>query len=182
MRKQIISAVLGLSVAVSALTGLSLPVYAEAKSPQYQENARVMEELNRGLIAVKTTADTRGQTVNGVYLSWRLLGTESLENQAFDIYRDGTKIHTTVVHDATCYVDTSGTASSQYKVVKQGEDPSSEPAVTPIPENYYAKPSEVGNGTFRYSVRRMSQEWAMERHRIIIEATKIMTEAQMMQA
>ena len=47
MRKQIISAVLGLSVAVSALTGLSQPVYAEAKSPQYQENARVMEELNR---------------------------------------------------------------------------------------------------------------------------------------
>ena len=87
MRKQIISAVLGLSVAASAMTGLSLPVYAAAKSPQYQENARVMEELNRGLIAVKTTADTRGQTVNGVYLSWRLLGTESLENQAFDIYR-----------------------------------------------------------------------------------------------
>ena len=146
MRKQIISAVLGLSVAASALTGLSLPVYAEAKSPQYQENARVMEDLNRGLIAVKTTADTRDQTVNGVYLSWRLLGTESLENQAFDIYRDGKKIHTTGVHDATCYVDTSGTESSQYKVVKQGEDPSSEPAVTPIPENYYAKPSEVGNG------------------------------------
>ena len=43
-------------------------------------------------------------------------------------------------------MDTSGTESSQYKVVKQGEDPSSEPAVTPIPENYYAKPSEVGNG------------------------------------
>ena len=91
MKKQIISAVLGLSVAASALTGLSLPAYAAAKSPQYQENARVMEDLNRGLIAVKTTADTRGQTVNGVYLSWRLLGTESLENQAFDIYRDGKK-------------------------------------------------------------------------------------------
>ena len=49
---------------------LPLPANAaEVKTPQYQTNARQMEKLNRGLIAVKTTADTRGQAVNGVYLS-----------------------------------------------------------------------------------------------------------------
>ena len=105
-----------------------------------------MEKLNRGLIAVKTTADTRGQAVNGVYLSWRLLGDESLENQAFDIYKNGTKIHTTGVHDATNWIDTSGTASDKYKVVKAGEDASKETEVTPTSNNNCAKSNEVGNG------------------------------------
>ena len=98
------------------------------------------------MIAVKTTADTRGQAVNGVYLSWRLLGDESLENQAFDIYKNGTKIHTTGVHDATNWIDTSGTASDKYKVVKAGEDASKETEVTPTSNNNCAKSNEVGNG------------------------------------
>lgn len=59
-----------------------------------------------------------------------MLGDESLENQAFDIYKNGTKIHTTGVHDATNWIDTSGTASDKYKVVKAGEDASKETEVT----------------------------------------------------
>ncbi|MCH5211458.1 MAG: Ig-like domain-containing protein, partial [Oscillospiraceae bacterium] len=110
---------------------------------------RRMEKLNRGLVAVYTTADTRGQTINGVVLSWRLLGDEDLTNQAFDIYRNGTKIHTTGVHDATYYRDTAGTATSTYKVVKAGAsagEVAAEPAVTPTTTFAYAKPSEVGSG------------------------------------
>ena len=129
------------------MSSFALPANAaEVKTPQYQTNTRQMEKLNRGLIAVKTTADTRGQAVNGVYLSWRLLGDESLENQAFDIYKNGTKIHTTGVHDATNWIDTSGTASDKYKVVKAGEDASKETEVTPTSNNNCAKSNEVGNG------------------------------------
>lgn len=56
-----------------------------------------------------------------MYLSWRLLGTESLTNQAFDIYRDSEKIYTTGEHDATCYTDSKGTADNKYTVVPKGE-------------------------------------------------------------
>ena len=72
-----------------------------------------MEKLDRGTVAVKTN--------DGVYLSWRLLGTESLTNQAFDIYRDSEKIYTTGEHDATCYTDSKGTADNKYTVVPKGE-------------------------------------------------------------
>lgn len=74
MNRKVISA--AVAVAMTATMGsFALPANAaEVKTPQYQTNARQMEKLNRGLIAVKTTADTRGQAVNGVYLSWRLLG------------------------------------------------------------------------------------------------------------
>lgn len=49
------------------------------------------------------------------------MGTESLTNQAFDIYRDGEKIYTTGGHDATCYTDSKGTADNKYTVVPKGE-------------------------------------------------------------
>ncbi len=149
MQRKILSSALSLSLAVSVFSGFTAPVSASAKAPEYQSSKRQMEELDRGLIAVRTYADTRGQAVNGVYLSWRLLGTESLDNQAFDIYRDGKKIKTTGVHDATNYIDTAGTVNNTYKVVPAGADTTvvnAEPGVTPIPTNYYAKPSEVGNG------------------------------------
>lgn len=49
------------------------------------------------------------------------MGTESLTNQAFDIYRDSEKIYTTGEHDATCYTDSKGTADNKYTVVPKGE-------------------------------------------------------------
>lgn len=146
MNRKVISAAVAVAM-TATMSSFALPANAaEVKTPQYQTNARQMEKLNRGLIAVKTTADTRGQAVNGVYLSWRLLGDESLENQAFDIYKNGTKIHTTGVHDATNWIDTSGTASDKYKVVKAGEDASKETEVAPTSNNNCAKSNEVGNG------------------------------------
>ncbi len=147
MKKKLISIALSTALLMSSAVGLCPSVSAEgAKTPEYQKTPRLMEKLNRGLIAVKTEADTREQTVNGVYLSWRLLGDESLENQAFDIYKNGTKLTTTAPHAATCYIDTAGTANDKYKVVKAGEDAADEPEVTPSGTNAYAKPSEVGNG------------------------------------
>ncbi len=134
-RKRIISAALGVTLAMSAFTGFAgITAGAAANTPKYQETAREMEKLNRGLIAVKNTS--------GVYLSWRLLGDESLENQAFDIYKNGAKLATTGAHDATCYTDKAGTVNDKYAVVPAGKDAADEPQVQ--------AEQTKGNATYTY--------------------------------
>ena len=82
-------------------------------------SARQMEKLDRGLVAVKT--------LDGVALSWRLFGTESLSDQAFDIYRNGQKIHTTDGSAATFYIDADGSETDKYVVVPQNGSTSGQP-------------------------------------------------------
>lgn len=98
-----------LTAAVMVTSVASIPVLTSYADTNSTTEKRVMEKLDRGTVAVKTN--------DGVYLSWRLLGTESLTNQAFDIYRDSEKIYTTGEHDATCYTDSKGTADNKYTVV-----------------------------------------------------------------
>ena len=106
-----LTAFLTAAIMVTSVASISvLTSYADTNSTTEK---RVMEKLDRGTVAVKTN--------DGVYLSWRLLGTESLTNQAFDIYRDSEKIYTTGEHDATCYTDSKGTADNKYTVVPKGE-------------------------------------------------------------
>ena len=106
-----LTAFLTAAIMVTSVASISvLTSYADTNSTIEK---RVMEKLDRGTVAVKTN--------DGVYLSWRLLGTESLTNQAFDIYRDSEKIYTTGEHDATCYTDSKGTADNKYTVVPKGE-------------------------------------------------------------
>ena len=156
MKRKFISAVLAVAMLpITAAIPTAGVAAAEAKVPQYQEKQRLMEDLGRGLIASYRTVDNRNvmNGEGGVYLSWRLLGTESLTNQAFDIYRSTngttfTKIYTTGAHEATNYIDKTGTMSYSYKVVKAGASQSevaAEKAVKPY-ENHAAKGSEVGNG------------------------------------
>ena len=102
-----------LTAAVMVTSVASIPVLTSYADTNPTTEKRVMEKLDRGTVAVKTN--------DGVYLSWRLLGTESLTNQAFDIYRDSEKIYTTGEHDATCYTDSKGTADNKYTVVPKGE-------------------------------------------------------------
>lgn len=102
-----------LTSAVMVTSVASIPVLTSYADINSTTEKRVMEKLDRGTVAVKTNG--------GVYLSWRLLGTESLTNQAFDIYRDSEKIYTTGEHDATCYTDSKGTADNKYTVVPKGE-------------------------------------------------------------
>ena len=45
---------------------------------------RMMEDLSRGLVAVKTTG--------GVYLSWRLLGLEWYD-VTYNVYRNGVRVN-----------------------------------------------------------------------------------------
>ena len=94
-----------LTAAVMVTSVASIPVLTSYADTNSTTEKRVMEKLDRGTVAVKTNG--------GVYLSWRLLGTESLTNQAFDIYRDSEKIYTTGEHDATCYTDSKGTADNK---------------------------------------------------------------------
>lgn len=157
MKKKLVSTMLSVALASSVFTGIDLTV-ADAESwtpnmtgtPQYMTEERQMEQLDRGLIAVYRTADGRSvmQQEAGVYLSWRLLGDESLEDQAFDIYKNGEKIATTGAHDATNYIDTTGTINDKYKVVKAGasaDEVVAEKEAAPQ-TNYTAKGNEVGNG------------------------------------
>lgn len=102
-----------LTATVMVTSVASIPVLTSYADTNSTTEKRVMEKLDRGTVAVKTN--------DGVYLSWRLLGTESLTNQAFDIYRDSEKIYTTGEHDATCYTDSKGTADNKYTVVPKGE-------------------------------------------------------------
>ena len=68
---------------------------------------RQMEKLDRGLVAV--------QTGNGVFLSWRVFGTDP-KNVAFNIYRNGTKINASPITGATNMTDGSGSGNSNYTV------------------------------------------------------------------
>jgi len=69
---------------------------------------RQMEYLDRGVVAVKVS--------NGVFLSWRFLGTDDLST-GFNIYRDDKLITATPMTDRTNYLDAGGTLTSVYKVV-----------------------------------------------------------------
>lgn len=143
MKKQILCAALSVAMLATSVV-VPLSAGAAAKTPQYQTAQRQMEDLDRGLIAVYRTADGKNVMGNeaGVYLSWRLLGTESLENQAFDIYRGYELIATTGVHDATNYIDKAGRATDEYRVLPAGTPAKQvikEPAVKPVTNH-------VGNG------------------------------------
>lgn len=90
---------------------------------------RQMEYLDRGTVAVKTSS--------GVYLSWRLLGTEDY-NTSFDVYRDNTYVAT--VKDSTNFSDTRGTENNKYTVVISGEDVSSGKVVDVWGQQYLSIP------------------------------------------
>ena len=71
---------------------------------------RQLERLDRGLVAVKVT--------NGVFLSWRLLGTDP-ENVQFNLYKNNsqTPLNATPLKPAyTDYSDAAGTTSDTYTV------------------------------------------------------------------
>jgi len=118
---------------VSMLFSLTA-VFAETSSPDVPE-PRQMEYLDRGTVAVKVS--------KGVYLSWRLLGTENYDT-AFDIYRGNTKIAT--VSDSTNYTDTSGTLNSTYTVVPQGTPKSEGKTVIVWQNPYLTIPLDVPAG------------------------------------
>ena len=73
----------------------SIPTFAQ----------RTTDKLDRGLIAMKASS--------GVYLSWRLLGSEYYD-VTYNVYRDGTLIKSGL--KTSNYSDTSGSTTSTYTV------------------------------------------------------------------
>ncbi|MGF7138577.1 rhamnogalacturonan lyase family protein [Roseimarinus sediminis] len=69
---------------------------------------RPMEYLNRGLVAMELN--------EGVFLSWRMLGTEPVDI-GFNIYRNNNKINTSPVVTSTNYIDQEGTSNDYYHVI-----------------------------------------------------------------
>lgn len=121
MNKRIISMILSAAIGATVCTGFAATASAAtANTPKYQDNARQMEELNRGLVASYLGSG------KGVYLSWRLLGKEDLTSQQYDIYRatrqNGTysKRTTTAPTDPTCYIDKTGRNTDYYKILPAG--------------------------------------------------------------
>lgn len=66
-----------------------------------------MEWLDRGVVAVKVN--------DGVFLSWRLLGTDP-RTISFNIYRDGVLVNGTPLTDVTNFVDRAGASNSSYEI------------------------------------------------------------------
>ena len=79
-----------------------------------------MEFLNRGTVAVSVP--------EGVYLSWRLVGTEAY-GTVFRVYRNGTEI--AEVGDTTNYLDGDGTAEDRYLVLPSAGEAEEEVPVLP---------------------------------------------------
>lgn len=117
-------------LAVALTCSLTLGgVVAQPEVVQAASNtARQMEALSRGLVAVKTT--------DGVFLSWRLLGTESYSTK-FNVYRNGVLLASNI-SDSTNYLDRSGSSNASYMVraVVNGTEVNQSDAVTPWSSNY----------------------------------------------
>lgn len=88
---------------IAPLQGLQT-AYAQESSGE-QAAKRQVEALDRGIVAIKTE--------DGVYLSWRFLGTDSADT-SFEVYRDGQKITTGPITASTNYLDVSGTEKASY--------------------------------------------------------------------
>jgi hypothetical protein len=106
-----------------------------------QKNAapRQMERLNRGLVAIKVE--------EGVYLSWRLLGSEP-ESVAFHVYRDGKRVTPSPLTAGTNWLDPEGTAESEYDVraVHDGREEPLPETVKVWDTNYLTVPLQKPQG------------------------------------
>lgn len=103
--------------------------------------ARQMENLSRGVHAVKTS--------NGVYISWRFLGTDA-KGTAFNVYRDGKLVNSSPITGATNLVDAGGSTSSSYivKTVVNGKEVAQSDACKPWADWYKSiQLSRPANGT-----------------------------------
>lgn len=99
-----------------------------AASAQTLNTNQQFEKLSRGLTAVPTD--------NGVFISWRILGTDK-SDFTFNIYRDGKKLNSSPLK-ASNFVDKSGSAESQYvvKVVSKGKEIETSEEVKPWTDTY----------------------------------------------
>lgn len=99
--------------------------------------ARQMEYLDRGVTAIKVK--------NGVFISWRVLGTEQA-NVSYNLYRDSTKLAN--ITGSSNYLDTTGTIGSTYEVsaVINGYEQRKSSSVRVWDKNYLQIPLQIPSG------------------------------------
>ncbi len=121
------------SLIVRLLGGLLL-----AGAVTAQADTRQVEKLDRGVVALTTS--------NGVFVSWRLLGTEP-EGVRFNVYRDGKRI-TREPQALTNLVDAQGRADSLYTVraVVGGQELPASSAVAPWSQPFLRVPLQKPAG------------------------------------
>lgn len=98
---------------------------------------RPMEFLDRGLVGLEVS--------NGVFLSWRMLGTD-VPDIGFNLYRNGAKINSTPITTSTNYIDANGKYSDKYKVetiIPDGQNETSA-EITPWPRTAPSHPDASG--------------------------------------
>ena len=88
---------------------------------------RIIDKLDRGLVAVKTT--------NGIFVSWRIQSDEYYD-VTYNLYRDGSLVAENLT--TSNYSDANGTTSSSYMVeaVKHGAKQPKSAAATPWSNSY----------------------------------------------
>ncbi len=103
------------------------------KTPAVTVLKRQMEDLGRSPVAV--------QTEEGVFVSWRLLGTDP-DTVGFHIYRDGEKITSSPITDSTNYLDKSGKMDSIYEIraVEAGKELKQQETTKVLSKNYLDVP------------------------------------------
>jgi rhamnogalacturonan endolyase len=111
---------------------LSIPRGTAGAAP-----ARQMEYLDRGVTAVKVN--------NGVFISWRVLGTEQ-SDVSYNLYRGSTKLAN--ITGASNYLDTTGTTGSTYEVsaVVNGNEQRKSSAVRVWDKNHLQIPLQIPSG------------------------------------
>ena len=135
------------SMCLTALLGVAIGAQAQ-NTPVEQ-----MENLGRGLVAVPSSS-------TGVFLSWRLLGTDDDERTTFDVIRDDKVIKADLAY-VTNYSDTQGKSGNVYKVVTKvdGVAVDTTDAVSPWTNPFYRLPIQrPAAGSDRSEERRVGKE------------------------
>ncbi len=126
MFKKVVAFLLSLQIGL-----LFMPIQQQSAIAAVQQ--RQMEELDRGVVAVKVS--------NGVFISWRMFGTEPA-SIAYNLYRNGTKVNSAPITNSTNYLDANGNTSSTYtvKAILDGKEQAASKAASVWGQNYLQVP------------------------------------------
>ncbi|MFC4321300.1 rhamnogalacturonan lyase [Litchfieldia salsa] len=126
-------------IVIGTLVVSSLVIPLTTQNNVQAASSRQMESLDRGLTAVKT--------FEGVFISWRLFGTEP-SNVSFNLYRNGQKVNSNPISSSTNYLDANGSTDSTYyiKAVINNTEQAASESVKVWGQNYLNLPIQKPSG------------------------------------
>lgn len=95
------------SLLITANSALIQQNYFSEINSKAAYDSCIVENLNRGISAINTGS--------GMLISWRFLANDP-DNATFNLYRDDKLIYTSNSNESTCYFDSTGSASSIYRI------------------------------------------------------------------